>query len=75
MLIAVGSFACIVDNLPVGYEPSDSPEHKAEKAKRVELIIRSLGSIVWALAWLYDRIENPAIRRRRQRGIDKRKDR
>lgn len=43
-----------------------------EAAKKVEIIIRSIGAIVWALAWLWDRIENPAIERRRQRGIDKR---
>ncbi len=61
-----------MDNLPPGYELPDVPEYKAEATKKVELIVRSLGSIIWALAWLYDRIENPAIKRKRQRGIDKR---
>lgn len=56
--------------------PATAPKpDQAEAAKKVELIVRSIGAIVWALAWLYNRIENPTIERRRQRGIDKRKNR
>lgn len=74
-LIQVGDHLCYYyqdfDTLFVrnAQRKMDNPE-----TIKVELIIRSLGSIVWALAWLWGRIENPAIERRRRRGKDKKRE-